>query len=107
MIGDGRETKETKLAYDRIPGKKITPTVAAEFADYLRRQPISVHTHNRKLKRILKILSVLKPLKPYFFQSMNASKKSWQCNKYTQHPQNGKFGKMDMKRQEKNQTHQA
>ncbi|MBE6374322.1 MAG: hypothetical protein E7055_19940 [Lentisphaerae bacterium] len=40
--------------------KEITPMVAAEFADYLRRQPISVHTHNRKLKRIRKVISVLK-----------------------------------------------
>ena len=40
--------------------KEITPVVLTEFADYLRRQPISVETHNRKMKRIRKIISVLK-----------------------------------------------
>ena len=40
--------------------KEISPIVAAEFAEYLRHQPISVNTHNRKLKRIRKIINVLK-----------------------------------------------
>ena len=40
--------------------KEITPIVLMEFADYLRRQPLAVDTHNRKMKRIRKVLSVLK-----------------------------------------------
>ena len=40
--------------------KEITPIVLMEFADYLRRLPLAVDTHNRKMKRIRKVLSVLK-----------------------------------------------
>ena len=40
--------------------REVTPAVVAEYAAYLRRQPLAVDTHNRKLKRIRKVLSVLK-----------------------------------------------
>ena len=40
--------------------KEVTPTVALEFAEYLRRLPIAVDTHNRKIRRIRKVFSVLK-----------------------------------------------
>ena len=39
--------------------REVTPTVASQFADYLRRLPIAVDTHNRKIRRIRKIFSVL------------------------------------------------
>ena len=39
--------------------KEVTPTVALEFAEYLRRLPIAVDTHNRKIRRIRKVFSVL------------------------------------------------
>ena len=62
--------------------KEITPTVAAEFADYLRSQPISVHTHNRKLKRIRKVISVLKEYlgseNPFSAKSLFRSKREEQ-----------------------------
>lgn len=62
--------------------KEITPTVAAEFADYLRSQPISVHTHNRKLKRIRKVISVLKEYlgseNPFYAKSLFRSKREEQ-----------------------------
>ena len=62
--------------------KEITPTVAAEFADYLRRQPISVHTHNRKLKRIRKVISVLKEYhgleNPFYARSLFRNKREEQ-----------------------------
>ncbi len=40
--------------------REITPAVAVEYAAFLRRQPLAVDTHNRKLKRIRKVISVLK-----------------------------------------------
>ena len=40
--------------------REVTPAVVAEYAAYLRRQPLAVDTHNRKLKRIRKVFSVLK-----------------------------------------------
>ncbi len=40
--------------------KEVTPTVALEFAEYLRRLPIAVDTHIRKIRRIRKVFSVLK-----------------------------------------------
>ena len=62
--------------------KEITPMVAAEFADYLRSQPISVHTHNRKLKRIRKVISVLKEYhggdNPFYAKSLFRNKREEQ-----------------------------
>ena len=56
--------------------------VAAEFADYLRSQPISVHTHNRKLKRIRKVISVLKEYhggdNPFYAKSLFRNKREEQ-----------------------------
>ena len=62
--------------------KEITPTVAAEFADYLRTQSLSVHTHNRKLKRIRKVISVLKEYlgseNPFYAKSLFRNKREEQ-----------------------------
>lgn len=40
--------------------REVTPSVAAEFAEYLRAQPLAVDTHNRKIKRVRKVFSVLR-----------------------------------------------
>ena len=40
--------------------REVTPAIAESFADYLRTTPISVSTHNRKLKRVRKVFEVLK-----------------------------------------------
>ncbi len=62
--------------------KEITPTVTAEFAAYLRRQPISVDTHNRKLNRIRKVISVLKEYhggeNPFYAKSLFRSEREEQ-----------------------------
>ncbi len=62
--------------------REITPTVAAEYAAYLRRQPLAVDTHNRKLKRIRKVLSVLKEYhggeNPFYAKSLFRSEREEQ-----------------------------
>ena len=39
--------------------REVTPAVASQFADHLRRLPIAVDTHNRKIRRIRKVFSVM------------------------------------------------
>ena len=56
-----KEERQKRISHTTISlVKEISPTVAAEYAAYLRRQPLAVDTHNRKLKRIRKVFSVLR-----------------------------------------------
>ena len=77
------EERKKRISHTTISlVKEITPMVAAEFADYLRSQPISVHTHNRKLKRIRKVISVLKEYhggeNPFYAKSLFRNKREEQ-----------------------------
>ena len=77
------EERKRRISHTTISlVKEITPTVAAEFADYLRTQSLSVHTHNRKLKRIRKVISVLKEYlgseNPFYAKSLFRNKREEQ-----------------------------
>jgi len=56
-----KEERQKRIQHTQITLlREVTPAVVAEYAAYLRRQPLAVDTHNRKLKRIRKVFSVLK-----------------------------------------------
>ena len=78
-----REDRKNRIHHTQITLlREITPTVAAEYAAYLRRQPLAVDTHNRKLKRIRKVLSVLKEYhggeNPFYAKSLFRSEREEQ-----------------------------
>ncbi|MBO4632275.1 MAG: tyrosine-type recombinase/integrase, partial [Lentisphaeria bacterium] len=78
-----KEERQKRIPHTTISlVKEITPTVAAEFSDFLRTQSISVHTHNRKLKRIRKVISVLKEYhggeNPFYARSLFRNKREEQ-----------------------------
>ena len=78
-----KEERQKRISHTTISlVKEITPTVAAEYAAYLRRQPLGVDTHNRKLKRIRKVISVLKEYhggeNPFYAKSLFRSEREEQ-----------------------------
>ena len=78
-----KEERQKRISHTTISlVKEISPTVAAEYAAYLRRQPLAVDTHNRKLKRIRKVFSVLKDYhggdNPFYAKSLFRSEREEQ-----------------------------
>ena len=78
-----KEERQKRISHTTISlVKEITPTVVAEYAAYLRRQPLAVDTHNRKLKRIRKVFSVLKEYhggeNPFYAKSLFRSEREEQ-----------------------------
>ena len=56
-----KEERQKRIPHTQITLlREVTSAVVAEYAAYLRRQPLAVDTHNRKLKRIRKVFSVLR-----------------------------------------------
>ena len=78
-----KEERQKRIPHTTISlVKEITPTVAAEYAAYLRHQPLAVDTHNRKLKRIRKVFSVLREYhggeNPFYAKSLFRSEREEQ-----------------------------
>ena len=78
-----KEERQKRISHTTISlVKEITPTVAAEYAAYLRHLPLAVDTHNRKLKRIRKVFSVLKEYhggdNPFYAKSLFRSEREEQ-----------------------------
>ena len=78
-----KEERQKRIPHTQITLlREVTSAVVAEYAAYLRRQPLAVDTHNRKLKRIRKVISVLREYhggeNPFYAKSLFRSEREEQ-----------------------------